>query len=210
MATSIELKRRGLLFVLSSPSGAGKSTIARLLLAADDDISLSVSATTRPPREGEVDGRDYHFVSDEEFERMERTGAFLEWANVFGRRYGTLQSEVTQSIENGCDVLLDIDWQGTQQLKQVDPDIVRVFILPPSMAELERRLRARGTDSEEVIAGRMERAAAEISHWAEYDYVLVNENAADCLDKVHSILKAERLKRARRVGLTDFVRSLIG
>jgi guanylate kinase len=210
MATSIELKRRGLLFVLSSPSGAGKSTIARLLLAADDGISLSVSATTRPPREGEVDGRDYHFVSDEEFERMERTGAFLEWANVFGRRYGTLQSEVTQSIENGCDVLLDIDWQGTQQLKQVDPDIVRVFILPPSMAELERRLRARGTDSEEVIAGRMERAAAEISHWAEYDYVLVNEDAGDCLDKVHSILKAERLKRARRVGLTDFVRSLIG
>lgn len=210
MATSIELKRRGLLFVLSSPSGAGKSTIARLLLAADDDISLSVSATTRPPREGEVDGRDYHFVSDEEFERMERTGAFLEWANVFGRRYGTLQREVTQSMDDGCDVLLDIDWQGTQQLKQVDPDIVRVFILPPSMAELERRLRARGTDSEEIIAGRMERAAAEISHWAEYDYVLVNENAADCLDKVHSILKAERLKRARRVGLTDFVRSLIG
>jgi guanylate kinase len=210
MATSIELKRRGLLFVLSSPSGAGKSTIARLLLAADDGISLSVSATTRPPREGEVSGRDYHFVSDDEFERMVQTGAFLEWAHVFGRRYGTLQSEVTQSIENGCDVLLDIDWQGTQQLKQVDPDIVRVFILPPSMAELERRLRARGTDSEEVIAGRMERAAAEISHWAEYDYVLVNEDAGDCLDKVHSILKAERLKRARRVGLTDFVRSLIG
>ncbi|MGS1016611.1 guanylate kinase [Allosphingosinicella humi] len=210
MATSIELKRRGLLFVLSSPSGAGKSTIARMLLAADDGISLSVSATTRPPREGEVSGRDYHFVSDDEFERMVQTGAFLEWAHVFGRRYGTLQSEVTQSIENGCDVLLDIDWQGTQQLKQVDPDIVRVFILPPSMAELERRLRARGTDSEEVIAGRMERAAAEISHWAEYDYVLVNEDAGDCLDKVHSILKAERLKRARRVGLTDFVRSLIG
>jgi guanylate kinase len=113
-------------------------------------------------------------------------------------------------MDDGCDVLLDIDWQGTQQLKQVDPDIVRVFILPPSMAELERRLRARGTDSEDVIAGRMERAAAEISHWAEYDYVLVNENAADCLDKVHSILQAERLKRARRVGLTDFVRSLIG
>lgn len=210
MATSIELKRRGLLFVLSSPSGAGKSTIARMLLAADQDIALSVSATTRPPREGEVSGRDYHFVNDEEFERMVQTGAFLEWAHVFGRRYGTLQSEVTQSIENGCDVLLDIDWQGTQQLKQVDPDIVRVFILPPSMAELERRLRARGTDSEEVIAGRMERAAAEISHWAEYDYVLVNEDAGDCLDKVHSILKAERLKRARRIGLTDFVRSLIG
>ena len=173
----MQLKRRGLLFVLSSPSGAGKSTIARMLLAADPGIALSVSATTRPIREGEVDGRDYHFVTDEQFEAMVANGDFLEWAHVFGRRYGTLTSEVRKSIESGCDVLLDIDWQGTQQLKQVDPDIVRVFILPPSMPELERRLRARGTDSDEVIAGRMARAAAEISHWAEYDYVLINDDA---------------------------------
>ena len=210
MATSNQLKRRGLLFVLSSPSGAGKTTIARMLLDQDSGISLSVSATTRPMREGEVDGRDYHFVTDAEFDRMVESGQFLEWAHVFGRRYGTLENEVRKSIDAGCDVLLDIDWQGTQQLKQVDPDIVRVFILPPSMAELERRLRARGTDSDEVIAGRMERAAAEISHWAEYDYVLVNEDKETCLGKVHAILEAERLKATRRIGLHDFVRGLIG
>ena len=210
MATSNQLKRRGLLFVLSSPSGAGKTTIARMLLAQDSGISLSVSATTRPMREGEVDGRDYHFVTDAEFDRMIESGSFLEWANVFGRRYGTLVSEVSQSIQNGCDVLLDIDWQGTQQLKQVDPDIVRVFILPPSMEELERRLRNRGTDSEEVIDARMKRAAAEISHWAEYDYVLINNDADKCRELVHNILKAERLKATRRVFLHDFVRQLIG
>jgi guanylate kinase len=210
MTTSIQLKRRGLLFVLSSPSGAGKTTIARMLLSQDEGISLSVSATTRPMREGEVDGRDYHFVTDAEFDRMVESGAFLEWAHVFGRRYGTLRTEVVRSIENGCDVLLDIDWQGTQQLKQVDPDIVRVFILPPSMKELERRLRARGTDSDDVIQGRMERAAGEISHWAEYDYVLINEEADACLAKVQAILDAERLKATRRIGLHDFVRSLIG
>ena len=210
MATSNQLKRRGLLFVLSSPSGAGKTTIARMLLDQDSGISLSVSATTRPMREGEVDGRDYHFVTDAEFDRMVESGQFLEWAHVFGRRYGTLENEVRRSIDAGCDVLLDIDWQGTQQLKQVDPDIVRVFILPPSMAELERRLRARGTDSDEVIASRMERAAAEISHWAEYDYVLVNEDKETCLGKVHAILEAERLKATRRIGLHDFVRGLIG
>jgi len=210
MATSNQLKRRGLLFVLSSPSGAGKTTIARMLLAQDSGISLSVSATTRPMREGEVEGRDYHFVTDAEFDRMVESGQFLEWAHVFGRRYGTLENEVRRSIDAGCDVLLDIDWQGTQQLKQVDPDIVRVFILPPSMAELERRLRARGTDSDEVIASRMERAAAEISHWAEYDYVLVNEDKETCLGKVHAILEAERLKATRRIGLHDFVRGLIG
>ena len=205
-----QLKRRGLLFVLSSPSGAGKTTISRMLLQKDGGIALSVSATTRPIREGEVDGRDYYFVTDDEFDRMQASGAFLEWAHVFGRRYGTLRSEVVRSIENGCDVLLDIDWQGTQQLKQVDPDIVRVFILPPSMQELERRLRSRGTDSDEVISGRMQRAAAEISHWAEYDYVLINDDAAACLVKVHAILDAERLKASRRTGLHDFVRSLIG
>jgi len=210
MEIASAIQRRGLLYVLSSPSGAGKSTIARMLMASDDGVAMSVSATTRPMRPGEVDGRDYHFVSDETFDRMIAEGAFLEWANVFGHRYGTLKSEVMKVIEGGRDVLLDIDWQGTQQLKQVDPDIVRVFILPPSMEELERRLRERGTDSDEVIANRMSRSAAEISHWAEYDYVLINDDAEHCRKLVHTILKAERLKAARRVFLHDFVRGLIG
>ncbi|WP_166038348.1 guanylate kinase [Sphingosinicella sp. YJ22] len=209
MEIASAFQRRGLLFVLSSPSGAGKSTIARMILEADDGIAMSVSATTRPKRPGEVEGVDYHFVTDAEFDRMRETGAFLEWAHVFGYRYGTLRNEVIKAIENGRDVLLDIDWQGTQQLKQVDPDIVRVFILPPSMTELERRLKSRGTDSEEVIANRMSRATAEISHWAEYDYVLINNNAEKCRELVHNILKAERLKATRRVFLHDFVRELI-
>jgi guanylate kinase len=210
MATVNPLKRRGLLFVLSSPSGAGKSTIARMILDADDGIALSVSATTRPIRPGEEDGRDYYFVSDAEFEELIAAGEFLEWAHVFGHRYGTLKREVLKQMESGRDVLLDIDWQGTQQLKQVDPDIVRVFVLPPSMEELERRLRSRGTDSEEVVQGRMRRAAAEISHWAEYDYVFINDDATHCRKLVHTVLKAERLKATRRIFLHDFVRSLIG
>jgi guanylate kinase len=210
MEIASAFQRRGLLYVLSSPSGAGKSTIARMLMESDDGVALSISATTRPIRPGEVDGDDYHFVSEHRFDAMIAEGAFLEWAHVFGHRYGTLKSEVIKVIEGGRDVLLDIDWQGTQQLKQVDPDIVRVFILPPSMEELERRLRRRGTDSEDVVRRRMDRAAAEISHWAEYDYVLINNDAEKCRELAHNILKAERLKATRRVFLHDFVRELLG
>jgi len=209
MAVSRNFKRRGLLFVLSSPSGAGKSTISRQLLDSDSTLKMSVSATTRPIRPGEQDGRDYHFVSVTRFKEMAAAGEFLEWAHVFGHRYGTPRAPVEQALKDGRDVLFDIDWQGAQQLfQQAGGDVVRVFIFPPSLDELERRLRARATDSEEVITARMERAATEISHWDGYDYVLVNDDIEQCGKDVENILKAERLKRHRQTGLIGFVRQL--
>ena len=204
------LHRRGLMFILSSPSGAGKTTLSRMLLASDEEISLSVSATTRPPREGEVDGKDYHFVSDEEFDRLIEEDGFYEGAHVFGRRYGTPKGHIREGLKRGQDYLFDIDWQGTQQLYQKDQqDTVSVFILPPSLGELHRRLTARATDSVEVVTGRMERARAEISHWAEYDYVVINDDVNVCFEKVREILHAERMKRTRQTGLIDFVRNLM-
>jgi guanylate kinase len=204
------LSRRGLLIVLSSPSGAGQSTISRMLLAADPEVTLSISATTRPKRPGERDDVDYHFVDDAEFDRMITEGEFVEWAPVFGHRYGTPKAPVKAALKAGRDILFDIDWQGTQQLQAaMGEDLVRIFILPPSMAELERRLHARGTDSDAVIADRMARATGEISHWPEYDYVLVNRDTAECLGEVRAIVAAERLKRGRQVGMVPFVRDLV-
>ena len=210
MASSDTLQRRGLMLILSSPSGAGKTTISRMLLDHDAEIRLSVSATTRPMRPGEVDGKDYHFVTQAEFDRMVEDGEFLEWATVFGHCYGTPKAQVKAGIREGQDFLFDIDWQGTQQLYQkMETDVVRVFLLPPSIAALESRLRNRGTDSAEVIAGRMARARSEISHWDGYDYVVVNDDIEGCFAKVRIILEAERLRRSRQTGLVDFVRGLV-
>ncbi len=205
------LKRRGLLFILSSPSGAGKTTLSRKLLAADPSIELSVSATTRPPRPGEVDAVDYHFVSNAEFDRMVEEDDFYEWAEVFGNRYGTPKGAIRNALKEGRDFLFDIDWQGTQQLYQKDQqDVVSVFILPPSLDELRRRLESRAQDSGDVIDARMERARAEISHWAEYDYVVINDDVNECFDRVREILDAERMRRTRQTGLIPFVRELMG
>ncbi|MEZ5744000.1 MAG: guanylate kinase [Sphingomonadaceae bacterium] len=204
------LSRRGLMFVLSSPSGAGKTTISRHLLAADAGICMSVSVTTRAMRPGEVDGVDYHFVDRTEFDRMAEAGEFLEYAEVFGNCYGTPRSQIVEELEAGQDFLFDIDWQGTQQIAQrMRDDVVPVFLLPPSLAELRRRLTSRGTDSAEIIAGRMARAQDEISHWDAYDYVLVNDDVDLCFAKVREILASERLKRRRQTGLIGFVRELM-
>ncbi|MGI9376200.1 MAG: guanylate kinase [Tsuneonella suprasediminis] len=208
--SSATLARRGLLFILSSPSGAGKTTISRMLLEADDEIRLSVSATTRPPRPGEVDGVHYHFVSDADFDRMVEEDDFYEWAPVFGHRYGTPKGHIRNALKEGQDFLFDIDWQGTQQLYQKDQqDVVRVFILPPSIDELRRRLESRATDAADVIDSRMERARAEISHWDAYDYVVINDDVQACFTKVSQILAAERMKRQRQTGLIPFVRELM-
>ena len=203
-------KRRGVLFVLSSPSGAGKSTIARKMLEEEPNLAMSVSATTRPIRPGEEDGVDYHFVSLDRFRAMVAANEFLEWAHVFGHRYGTPRAQVEAMLSQGNDVLFDIDWQGAQQLFQIaGGDVVRVFILPPSMEELRGRLERRATDSPDVIDARMQRAAAEISHWDGYDYVLVNDDVQACYAQVKNILAAERLKRSRQTGLIGFVRGLM-
>jgi guanylate kinase len=202
--------RRGLLIVLSSPSGAGKSTISRMLMEDDPTITMSISATTREIREGEIADVDYHFVSDEQFEALVQADELAEWAYVFGHRYGSPKEPIKEALKNGRDTLFDIDWQGTQQLEYAfRTDLVKIFILPPSMAELQRRLEGRGTDELDVIDFRMKRAAAEIGHWAEYDYVLINEDVERCAEKVKAIVEAERLRRERQPYLLNFVRQLV-
>ena len=204
-----DIPRRGLLLVLSSPSGAGKTTLSRRLLAADPNVIMSVSVTTRPPRPGEVDGKDYHFISQEEFARLRDRGELLEYAEVFGNFYGTPRRAVVEALQAGRDVLFDIDWQGTQQLAQaMEEDLVRIFILPPSAEELRDRLIGRAQDSASTVAKRMARAADEISHWPEYDYVIVNDNLDVASAEIEAIIRAERLRRRRRTGLTQFVRRL--
>lgn len=207
--TAMAPKRRGLMLVLSSPSGAGKTTITRRILDAEPELDISISVTTRPMRPGEEDGVHYHFISQERFDDMTKTGALLEYARVFGKSYGTPREPVEKTLESGRDVVCDVDWQGTQQLKQsIRDDLVSVFILPPSTAELEKRLHTRAQDSEEVIKGRMAKAADEISHWPEYDYVVINEDLDKATAEVEAILTAERLKRERQVDLLKFVRGL--
>lgn len=203
-------RRRGLMLALSSPSGAGKSTLARMLLANEQNMTLSISATTRPPRPGEQDGREYHFMTREAFDQAMSRDDFLEHAMVFDNYYGTPRAPVEAALASGHDVLFDVDWQGARALRAAAPeDVVAVFVLPPSMEELERRLHARAQDSEEVIARRMARSADEISHWKEYDYVLVNENVDETHGKLVRILEAERLKRLRQPWLAAHVSKLI-
>lgn len=215
LQTSVETSRRGLMFILSSPSGAGKTTLSRALLerynnaGKHESLTMSISVTTRKPRPGEVQGRDYFFVSHEEFLNMASAEDLLEHARVFDYHYGTPADFVNKHIENGTDVLFDIDWQGTRQLtEKARNEVVSIFILPPSMTELERRLRTRAQDSDDTVAKRMSKAASEISHWQEYDYVLVNHDFEQTLEKIDTILKAERLKRVRQHGLPDFIAKL--
>jgi guanylate kinase len=203
-------RRRGLLIVLSSPSGAGKSTISRKLMEEDPTITMSISATTRPIRPGETAGVDYHFVDEAKFQQLVDSDELAEWAYVFGHRYGSPKEPIKEALKDGRDTLFDIDWQGTQQLEYAfRTDLVRIFILPPSMDELRHRLEARGTDRQDVIDFRMKRAAAEIGHWAEYDYVLINEDVEECTRKVRAIVAAERQRRERQPYLLNFVRDLV-
>ncbi|MBW7968233.1 guanylate kinase [Bradyrhizobium sp. BR 10289] len=205
------VERRGLMFVLSSPSGAGKTTLSRMLIDRMPGLRMSVSATTRSMRPGEVDGRDYLFVDKPRFDAMVKGDELLEWATVFDNSYGTPRAPVEAALSAGQDVLFDIDWQGTQQLREkARADVVSVFILPPSAADLEKRLHSRAQDSDEVIRKRMSRASHEMSHWAEYDYIVINHDVDEAFAEVQSILKAERLKRERRIGLVGFVRGLQG
>jgi len=208
--TSVKISRRGLMLVISSPSGAGKSTIARTLMDRDQQISLSVSVTTRPRRQSEIEGVHYHFVSQREFERLRDSDSLLEWAQVHGNYYGTPREAVETAMGEGRDMLFDIDWQGAQQLQEkMSADVVSIFILPPTMAELQSRLHRRAEDTEEVIQTRLNNSRAEIAHWREYDYVIVNDDLNSAFDAVQSIVKAERLRRDRRHGLFDFVEGLI-
>lgn len=202
-----QLTRRSMMLVLSSPSGAGKSTISRALLANHDNLTMSISATTRSIRPGEVDGKDYIFIDQAKFDSMVAEGEFLEYATVFGNSYGTPRGSVMDALTLGQDVLFDVDWQGTQQLRQnALEDLVSIFVLPPSIEELERRLYSRAQDTEEVVKGRMARAHDEISHWAEYDYIIINDEVDISVSTAESILTAERARRRRQIGLADFVR----
>lgn len=207
----VDIIHRGLMLVLSSPSGAGKTTLSHRLLNADDNIEISVSVTTRPPRQSEQDGKDYLFVSVDAFERMARQGDFLEHADVFSYRYGTLRKPVEEALESGKDILFDIDWQGTQQLtRTASGDLVKVFILPPNWAELQNRLTRRAEDPPDVVAQRMAKAADEISHWPEYDYVIINDDIDQAEYTLKSILAAERARKDRQIGLANFVKNLVG
>lgn len=204
-----EILRRGLMLVFSSPSGAGKSTISKVILGIHENLAMSISATTRPIRPGEVDGKDYIFIDQAKFDQMVERRELLEYATVFENSYGTPRAPVEEALSHGHDVMFDVDWQGTQQLKQnAREDLVSIFILPPTIVELERRLYARAQDTAEVVKGRMAKATSEMSHWAEYDYVIINHDLDESVKQVEAILAAERLRRDRRIGLGEFVREL--
>lgn len=210
-ANLTSIARRGFMLVLSSPSGVGKTTVARQVLALETGLEISISVTTRPQRPSEIEGKDYYFVDEEVFSNLTKEGHFLEQALVYGYHYGTPQASVEKQLEMGIDVLFDIDWQGTQQLKQISTaNVVSIFLLPPTLETLETRLKYRAEDTEETIRLRMSKASDELSHWPEYDYVIVNNTLEECVNAVRSVIKAERLKRRRQLGLANFVNTLRG